>query len=202
MLKDTEMSLTQCLLLIPFMFAPLAAAADSDGHYCTGDGVLAFETRVFEGETVRHLLHLVRFDSKSGIRQLAPIEIPEFQVHAIRIEGRRIVMEGSQRKRIIVDWADEERPVVIEETRTDNRNSDNQLPNLGIQAEPGVIPLKSGEGPDRFQLVIARAVQRSESESEPAIETHILTDLVRQNQQDTIIERVRLYSGHTVEYFD
>ena len=129
----------------PLLSRLFPALADSDGYYCTGPGILAFETSlsVAPGE---HRLHVLRF-SPDGIVRHEPIVLPEFQVHGVTCEVHAIEIEGTKTG-CTVDLSDPANPVV---TTRAARTVKAPPPNLGHWAKPGVVDLEAGGATGEYQ---------------------------------------------------
>ena len=143
-----------CAVALGLLLAPAQALADSDGYYCTGRGYLAFETR-FSADSVGHLLHVIRFSRAEGLLRLPPIQLPDFQVHAMHCRADIVDVQAG-RTNYSVDVSRSDRQVIRSRTVAPEQGVSALTANLGHWSRPGVIDLEAAGGPGEFQLVIAR----------------------------------------------
>ena len=148
--------LARCLLVtLTVTLIPAAAAADSDGYFCSLPGFIAFDSFI-PGEPGR-LIKIVRFDAASGIQPEEEIKISDdFQTHAIVCSAGMVEVYSWEHVYVINTTVSggpklrEKRPSIQGRTAAGQRN----LGNFARRAE--VIVLQSSSAEDRFELVIAR----------------------------------------------
>jgi hypothetical protein len=72
-----------------------AAAADTDGAFCTAKGYLAYEVRPANAYGVpEHVLHVIRFDAENGIYEAGQVKLDSFQVHGLTCGADRVEISG------------------------------------------------------------------------------------------------------------
>jgi hypothetical protein len=84
-----------CLLLS--LLLSRAASADSDGHFCTADGYLAWELREWSAPEKKHVLKVVFVGGDEGISEPRTVALEDFQLHGMRCDGKKIVLLGWDR---------------------------------------------------------------------------------------------------------
>lgn len=181
------------------LLLPLSAAADSDGYYCTAPGYLAYETRGLS-EAGAHLLHVVRFSRADGIVRFPPLQLDDFQVHAMRCLPGAVYIRGGTAA-YVADISDPDRPTLRPYKEGLDTTPPEPLRNLGHWSEPGVVDLDSDGAWGEFQLVTA-AVSRS---VDGGIEHFTTSQVVR--REDTpgfprVLEYVTLFTGVFLETVD
>ena len=175
---------------------PAHAAADSDGYFCVGRGYLAYERRL--APAVKHELRLVRFDSTIGIVPAQPIELDDFQVHAMRCLPGVVELTGWN----TVYSVDISSGAQAARVRATPRDPGQFTPpdNLGHWAKPQVLTLDA-DGGDRFQLVIARVSQRVAG----GIDHHVVSRIIQRRHGlpgREIIRSLLLFEGVFRETID
>jgi hypothetical protein len=145
----------RCVLALIVTCIPSAAAADSDGYFCSAPGVIAFDNFI-PGEPGR-LIKIVRFDAASGIEPEEEIRIDDdFQTHGMVCRPGTIEVYSWDHVYLLdttvrlASKLREKRPSVYGRTAPVQRN----LGNYARRAE--VIVLQSSSEEDRFELVIAK----------------------------------------------
>jgi hypothetical protein len=190
--------LARCVLCaLTVTFIPSAAAADSDGYFCSAPGVIAFDSFI-PGEPGR-LIKIVRFDAAGGIQPEEEIRISDdFQTHGM-VCRRGTVEVYSWDHVYVLDTSvplasklREKRSSVYGRTAPGQRN----LGNFSRRAE--VIVLESSSDEDRFELVIARGGFLVKGKGG---RTYTSTDLVHR-VDDQIKEHRRLFFGVRQETVD
>lgn len=134
---------------------PAAAAADSDGYFCSAPGFIAFDSFI-PGEPGR-LIKIVRFDAASGIQPEEEIRISDdFQTHGMVCRPGMVEVYSCDHDYVLdttvllAPKVREKRPSVYGRTAAGQRN----LGNFARRAE--VIVLQTSSDGNRFELVIAR----------------------------------------------
>jgi hypothetical protein len=184
---------------LALLFAPAAAAADSDGYYCAGPGYLAYETRFVEAPAT-HLLHIVRFSRAGGIEPLPAIPLDDFQVHGMRCHSTVVELEGWTTG-YSVDISDPTHPTVTSRPAIHDPAQPAPQANLGHWARESVIDLPGDGRPGEFQLVIARTSRSIEG----GLEHFTFTQVVRRDREAggaRILGSLRVFEGVFLETVD
>ena len=185
------------LLALIVTCIPSAAAADSDGYFCSAPGVIAFDNFI-PGEPGR-LIKIVRFDAASGIEPEEEIRISDdFQTHGMVCRPGTVEVYSWDHVYVLdttvrpASKLREKRPSVYGRTAPVQRN----LGNYARRAE--VIVLQSSSEEDRFELVIARGGSFVKGKGGS---TYTSTDLVHRIDGE-IKEHRRLFFGVRHETVD
>jgi hypothetical protein len=70
------------------------AHADSDGHFCTSIGYVAYELREELAPESRQVLKIVHVGGDSGIADSVTVPLDDFQVHAMKCGPQSVVLFG------------------------------------------------------------------------------------------------------------
>ena len=157
---SSQMSKSLLARCLPFTLTitliPAAAAADSDGYFCSAPGLVAFDNFISAGEPGR-LIKIVRFDAAGGIYPEEEVKISEdFQTHGMVCRPGTVEVYSRDHVYVLdtsvppATKLREKRPSVYGRTAPVQRN----LGNFARRAE--VIVLESSGDGNRFELVIAR----------------------------------------------
>lgn len=79
-----------CFLLL----SASRALADSDGHFCTSDGYLAYELREWSVPEGKHVLGIIRVGGPQGIAAPVTVALADFQVHGMKCSPHDIVISS------------------------------------------------------------------------------------------------------------
>lgn len=150
------MRVRHVLLTLTLVCVPSAAAADSDGYYCSGPGLLAFDTFI-PGRNGR-TINIVRFNRARGIQPIEQVEISDdIQTHGMSCTPN-VVEVYSWDHLYVVDVSVPMAPKLAEKRASQLGRTARPLPNLGHWARrAGIVVLQSINDDDRFELVIGRA---------------------------------------------
>jgi hypothetical protein len=149
------MRVRHVLLTLTLACVPSAAAADSDGYYCSAPGLLAFDTFI-PGRNGR-TINIVRFDPARGIQPIEQVEISDdIQTHDMSCTPN-VVEVYSWDHLYVVDVSVPMAPKLAEKRASQLGRT--ALPmNLGHWSRRAeVVVLQSISDDDRFELVIGRA---------------------------------------------
>jgi hypothetical protein len=68
--------------------------ADSDGHFCTSEGYLAYELRGWSVPEKKHVLKIIRVGGHQGIGEPFTLALGDFQVHGMRCDPHEILISS------------------------------------------------------------------------------------------------------------
>jgi hypothetical protein len=97
----TQRLLRQALLAALGLSIAHAAAADSDGAFCIGNGDVAYELGSWNSASDRHVVYIVRVGGKAGIAKPASVGLDDFQVHGMRCEDDRLIVRGWDKRYVV-----------------------------------------------------------------------------------------------------
>jgi len=164
------MPLRYGLIALAALLVPVAAHADSDGHFCIGAGYVAVELRsaMTPGLSVPHALKIARFDDR-GPRWAGEVALEDFQTHTLACGAAAVLIEGAgARDRGFVSYLvalDGGRPRIAWQTATPfdrvGALPPSGPPSFFVGGEEGMHDLPQRGGHPRFRLRVTRSIDRS-----------------------------------------
>jgi hypothetical protein len=91
---------------------PAAVHADSDGYYCVGPGYVAYQFGFAAPPVAAHRLYVAAF-SVLGLAEVAVVELPQFQVHAMRCGESAVDLASHDSYYSVVLGPGDRRPVSV-----------------------------------------------------------------------------------------
>ena len=191
------------ILLIAMLAASVPSHADSDGYFCTAKGYLAYEQRAgITPGTVGHVIKIVRFDSRNGIRNAGSITIQDFQVHKLDCAEDRIEIAGfgspipgreAALTTCVIEIAEgPAAPLCTDETASLNWRTWPQPKNLGQWALQESVPLESSDSDHRYHLQLKTSKQVI---SENVYKLHFKTELIQTDSEGKDSQRFLIYEA-------
>lgn len=94
-MKDPAGEHLRSLAIVCFLLLSASRAlADSDGHFCTSDGYLAYELREWSAPEGKHVLRIVRVGGPQGIAAPVTVALADFQVHGMKCSPHDIAISS------------------------------------------------------------------------------------------------------------
>jgi len=146
----------QIVLTLALACVPSIAAADSDGHFCSTPGILAFDA--FIPGAPGRIIKIVRFDALGGIKPAEEVRITDdFQTHAMYCKPNSIEVHSWDHVYVI------DTSVPLAPKLADKRASAiaREPASVALQHNlaadrPGLTVLQSVGDDERFELVVTR----------------------------------------------
>lgn len=177
-----------------------SSTADSDGYYCAGEGYLAYQLRsaLTPGVSGPQVLRVVRY-SADGITLAGEIVLPDFQPHKLTCGNQEVRIGGWTGRPVeyVVDTSDVPK-LAIEVSNPSQALQGSVMRNLGAWAQPGTVPLPSGEKGFSCRLVITSRVENTGA----GLLHHIRTVVEVLNSEGSVTNSMELYAGTREETVD
>jgi hypothetical protein len=191
------------ILLIGMLAASVPSHADSDGYFCAAKGYLAYEQRAgITPGIVGHVIKIVRFDSRNGIRTAGSITIQDFQVHKLNCGEGRIEIAGfgsaipgreAALTTCVIEIAEGPgAPHCSDETASLNWRTWPPPKNLGQWALQESVPLESSDAGHRYRLQLKTSKQVI---SDNVYKLHFKTELIQTDSEGRDSQRFLIYDA-------